>query len=127
MTPSLRRRLPATPVTGFSSKTIRLNIASLALGLSACGGGDTSVAPPVATSIAPNSSTSLTAIAGAAVTELPSVIVKDQRGAAMAGVPVTYVVTSGGGTITGGSVTTNGSGVATVGGWALGALAGLHS
>jgi hypothetical protein len=85
------------------------------------------VAPFVATSIAPNSSTSLTAVVGATVTELPSVIVKDQLGATMAGVPVTFAVTSGGGTITGGSVTTNASGVATVGGWTLGTVAGSNS
>lgn len=119
--------MPPNATTDLLSRTIRLNIVSLALGLGACGGGDTSVAPPVATSIAPNSSTSLTAVAGAAVTALPSVIVKDQRGDAMAGVPVTFTVIFGGGTITGSDVLTNASGVATAGAWTLGTVAGSNS
>jgi len=115
------------------SKTAHLATVSLAIALSACGGGDTSTAPPaggspsVATSIAANSSTSLTVIAGDGIAELPSVIVKDQRGAGMSGILVTFTVTSGGGTIVGSSVTTNASGVATVGGWTLGTQLGPNS
>jgi len=114
-------------MTAAPARTPRVTIFALALSLTACGGGDKSVAPPVATSLTANSSTSLTGVAGAAVTERPSVIVKDQRGDPMAGVPVTFAVTAGGGTITGNSVTTNASGVATVGGWTLGTVAGLNS
>lgn len=116
----------------MSSKTAHLAIVSLATALSACGGGDSSVAPPVttpsvATSVTASSSTAFTGTPGEAVTELPSVIVKDQRGAAMSGVVVTFAVTGGGGTITGSSVTTNTSGVARVGGWTLGAEPGPNS
>lgn len=85
------------------------------------------MSPPVATSLAPNSSTSLTAMAGDGVAELPSVIVKDQRGAAMPGVPVAFALTSGGGTISGKPLTTNASGIATLGGWSLGTVAGSNS
>jgi len=114
-------------MTAAPAKTVRVTIFAFALSLTACGGGDKSVAPPVATSLTANSGTSLTGVAGAAVTDRPSVIMKDQRGDPMAGVPVTFAVTTGGGTITGNSVTTNASGVATVGGWTLGATAGPNS
>ena len=121
--------LPPQAWPGLLSKTARLAIVPFAIGVGACGGGagDTSVAPPVATSIAPNSSTSLTAMAGDGVAELPSVIVKDQRGAAMVGVPVAFLLASGGGTIRGKPLTTNASGVATLGGWSLGTVPGSNS
>src|SRR5207237_1154681 len=44
----------------------------------------------------------------------PSVIVKDANGNPVTGVAVTFAVAPGNGTITGGSQTTNGSGIATV-------------
>jgi hypothetical protein len=50
----------------------------------------------------------------------PSVIVKDALNNATPGATVTYVVASGGGTITGAVQTTNASGLATVGSWTLG-------
>ena len=45
----------------------------------------------------------------------------------IANVPVTFAVTSGGGTITGGTATTNAQGIATVGSWTLGVAAGPNS
>lgn len=92
----------------------------------ACG-GDASGPGQVATSIAANSFTTVTAPPGTEVTELPSVIVRDQRGALQAGVPVTFAVTGGGGTLTGGSATTNSSGIATVGSWTIGAGNGANT
>jgi hypothetical protein len=53
--------------------------------------------------------------------------VVDDRGRGLSNVPVTFAVTSGGGTITGGSVTTNSEGVATVGSWTLGTAAGANT
>jgi hypothetical protein len=90
-----------------------------------CGGADTSgPGGSVATTIAPNSATTQTEAPGTQVAELPSVLVKDGSGAPMTGVPVTFAVTSGGGSITGGSATTNSAGIATVGSWTLGAAGG---
>jgi hypothetical protein len=57
---------------------------------------------------------------GQAVTIRPAVAVKDATGNGVAGVPVTFEVVSGGGSITGGSTTTNSSGIAEVGSWTLG-------
>lgn len=96
--------------------------------LGACGGGDSSgPEPSVATTITANSSTNLTAVVGAAVSEAPSVLVRDQRGAPMSGVPVGFTVTGGGGSVAQGSATTNSSGVATVGNWTLGATVGTNT
>jgi Leishmanolysin/Bacterial Ig-like domain (group 2) len=50
----------------------------------------------------------------------PAVAVKDATGNGVPGVQVTFEVVSGGGSITGGSTTTNSSGIAEVGGWTLG-------
>jgi hypothetical protein len=92
----------------------------------ACG-SDVSGPNHVATSIAANSSTTLTAAPGAAVMELPSVLVRDEAGSPMGGAPVTFVVTGGGGSITGGTLTTGPSGTATVGSWTLGSAAGPNT
>jgi hypothetical protein len=82
--------------------------------------------PAVATTIVANSETSISGVAGAAVSPAPSVIVRDQNGNPMGGGTVTFSVVSGGGSVTGPTVTTNASGVATVGAWTLGATAGAN-
>ena len=64
---------------------------------------------------------------GTAVPIPPSVKVTDSAGTPVAGVPVTFAVASGGGSITGGSTTTNASGIATVGSWTLGASPGANT
>src|SRR5438477_7498389 len=56
-----------------------------------------------------------------------SVIVKDANGNPVTGVAVTFAVAPGNGTITGGSQTTNASGVATVGSWTLSPTAGQNT
>jgi len=64
------------------------------------------------------------AVAGSAVASLPSVTVRDAYGNLRSGVVVTFSVASGGGSVTGGSATTDASGTATVGGWTTGAISG---
>jgi hypothetical protein len=61
--------------------------------------------------------------AGSAVPVLPAVKVSDAFGNAVPGFTITFAVASGGGTLTGGSATTNASGVATVGSWTIGTTA----
>src|SRR5207237_1043533 len=80
-----------------------------------------------AATIAANSPTSQSATAGTSVSPRPSVIVKDANGNPVAEVAVTFAVAPGNGTITGGSQTTNGSGIATVGSWTLSATAGSNT
>ncbi|MDQ8153833.1 MAG: hypothetical protein P3B98_04140 [Gemmatimonadota bacterium] len=62
--------------------------------------------------------------AGAAVAQPPAVRVVDADGNAVAGTVVSFTVGSGGGTVTGGTATTSAEGIATVGSWRLGAVAG---
>lgn len=91
-----------------------------------CGGGDAS-GPAVAGTIAANSPTTLGGSTGATVQDRPSVIVRDQSGTPLAGVTVTFAVTSGGGSLTGASPVTDASGIATVGSWTLGSVAGSNT
>ncbi len=64
------------------------------------------------------------AVAGSAVTVSPAVKVSDDYDNGISGVAVTFGVVSGGGSVTGASQTTDASGVATVGSWTLGTVAG---
>lgn len=74
-----------------------------------------------------NAGNNQAAIAGQAVTVAPSVLVTDQFGNAVAGTAVTFAVTGGGGQITGANPTSNSSGVAALGSWTLGAVAGVNT
>jgi hypothetical protein len=103
-----------------------VTVAGLVLLQVSCG-GDASGPSHVPTSIEANSSTTLTVPPGTQVTEHPSVLVRDENGAALAGAAVTFTVTSGGGTVTGGNATTNSAGIATVGSWTVGAMAGQNT
>jgi len=57
----------------------------------------------------------------------PSVIVKDQHGNPVAGVNVSFAVTGGGGSLTGGAAISDANGVASAVSWTLGAVAGPNS
>ncbi|HJS42094.1 MAG TPA: hypothetical protein VJ755_01360, partial [Gemmatimonadales bacterium] len=80
-----------------------------------------------ASSIAINAGNGQSATVGAAVAASPAVIVRDQFNNPVAGVAVTFAVTSGGGSVTGGTQTTNAAGIAAVGTWTLGTTAGLNT
>jgi adhesin/invasin len=67
------------------------------------------------------------AVVGAALASLPSVRVRDAAGNPVAGVGVAFAVASGGGNVTGATPVTDANGVATVGGWTLGTLAGTNT
>jgi hypothetical protein len=60
------------------------------------------------------------AIGGTGVAGAPAVELRDQHGNPVPGVTVNWVVTAGGGGVTGAAATTNSQGVATVGSWVLG-------
>ncbi|HEY4215882.1 MAG TPA: Ig-like domain-containing protein [Gemmatimonadaceae bacterium] len=68
-----------------------------------------------------------TAAGGAAVAIAPAVKVTDSFGNPVSGVLVTFSVASGGGSVTGPLVNTDATGVATVGSWKLGTVAGPNS
>lgn len=67
------------------------------------------------------------AVVGTAVTTAPAVLVADADANPVSGVAVTFAVASGGGSVAGGSTTTNASGVATVGSWTLGSSVGANT
>ena len=78
--------------------------------------------------IAPgNAANNQTAKVATAVPLLPAVQVVDVLGNGVAGATVTWSVTAGGGSITGGTSTTGSTGIATVGSWTLGNAAGVNT
>ena len=68
-----------------------------------------------------------TAPAGATLAIAPSVTVTDNLDEPSPGIPVTFTVSSGGGSITGGTTTTDANGIATVGSWTLGTIPGANT
>ena len=74
-----------------------------------------------------NAGNAQTATVGTAVATPPSVKVTDGSSNPVPGVSVSFAVGTGGGSITGGSQTTDGGGIATVGSWTLGTVAGANS
>ncbi len=67
------------------------------------------------------------AVVSSPVTARPAVTATDLAGNAVAGVAVTFAVTSGGGTLTGASQVTGGDGRATVESWTLGSAVGPNT
>lgn len=101
---------------------VALLLASFAT-LVACSGGDSPVAPDTALTLA-TSTTEISSNVSALVGAVPSVTVRNSRGEGVSGVLVHWAVLSGAGRVDNDTVRTNGSGVASVGGWTLGPLAG---
>ncbi len=62
-----------------------------------------------------------------AVATPPAVVIRDGDGNPVPGIPVTFAVTSGGGSVSGATAATGADGVATVGGWTLGTAAGTNT
>jgi hypothetical protein len=98
---------------------------ALAVLFAACKDGGTETPRP--TAVVAASPTTQTALTGTAVAQAPSVRVTDQKGQPLPNVAVTFVVTGGGGSLAGGTATTNAQGVATAGAWTLGNVAGQNS
>ena len=119
----------------MSSHVWRLAVAAFAsavglcVTLQGCGSDTTRPKParPVATTISVVSGDGQTARINSAVSVAPSVVVKDQNGSPMAGVSVSFTVSAGGGTVSGGSQTTNASGIATAGAWTVGKTPGANT
>ncbi|HKW40094.1 MAG TPA: Ig-like domain-containing protein [Gemmatimonadales bacterium] len=83
--------------------------------------------PGAATQIAANGGDNQTVTAGTNVPIPPSVIVRDAGGHPVPGVAVTFAVASGGGSLTSPTQTTDASGIASVGSWTLGTVAGPNT
>lgn len=83
--------------------------------------------PGVPASMVIESGNSQSSVVGATLPLAPAVLVRDNRGNPVSGVTIQFLVGSGGGTVQGGSATTNARGVATVGSWTLGSTAGAQT
>ncbi|MEE8477638.1 MAG: hypothetical protein V3S19_04670 [Gemmatimonadales bacterium] len=92
--------------------------------ITACGSTDSNP-PPAA--VGASTGDNQTTAAGGTVPVAPAVRVTDARGAAVGGVTVTFAVASGGGSLTGGTATSDGQGIATVGSWTLGPTVGSNT
>jgi hypothetical protein len=80
----------------------------------------------IVTTLAPASPTVLAGTVGTPVADVPSVTVRDASGRPVAGVVVTFSVTSGGGTLQATRVVSSTAGIASVGRWTLGASPGMN-
>ncbi|HVD05925.1 MAG TPA: Ig-like domain-containing protein [Gemmatimonadaceae bacterium] len=101
--------------------------ALLVLTTAACFPGGVTTDSRMASNVSANTVPASPASVSTAAAPLPSVIIKDKKGKPVAGIPVTFAVTAGGGSVSGGSQTTNAQGIATVGGWMLGPTVGNQS
>lgn len=75
--------------------------------------------PPPAGSVVIAAGDAQTGLAGYALNVAPAVLVRDASDAPLAGVPVSFSVATGGGSVTGGTAATDVNGIATVGGWSV--------
>jgi len=73
------------------------------------------------------SAANVTSSIGREVMVRPTVKILDTYGHAVSGVSVVFTVTGGGGTVSGASVATDNTGMATVGHWTLGATTGINT
>lgn len=85
------------------------------------------IVPGPPAKIVPFSGNNQSVAAGAPVPDPLVVVITDAGANPIAGVAVTFAVTTGGGTIVGGSATSNASGIASSGIWTLGTAAGPNS
>ena len=106
---------PGTRVLSFTADGFASASAAVAVGVGAPAAieaaSDEAQSAPVATTVAVP----------------PAVLVRDANGNPLAGIPVTFRVTGGGGKLTGATPVTGADGIATVGGWTLGQETGANT
>ncbi|HEU5304370.1 MAG TPA: invasin domain 3-containing protein [Gemmatimonadales bacterium] len=106
---------PGTRTLIFSADGFASAAATVALGVGS---------PAVMEAAAGNEQSAAVATA---VATPPAVLVRDEDGNPLAGIPVTFKVTGGGGQLNGATPVTGADGVAAVGGWTLGQKAGANT
>ena len=112
---------------GTGAHTLTFSTSTPALSVTSASFTVTAGAPAALAAV---STLSQSAAAGTAVSAPPSVRVSDAGGNPVSGVAVTFAVASGGGSTSpasGGTVSTNASGLATLSSWTLGTTAGANS
>lgn len=100
----------------------RVVLAVAALVFTACGDD-----PQVPTAAAAQSGTTFSGRVSVVLQQAPSVRITDQKGKSIKGLLVRWRVTSGGGRVSSDTARTDGTGVASSGGWVLGTAAGTQT
>jgi hypothetical protein len=103
--------LGANPGTNTLTATVT-GLPAVTFTATATGGG----VPASVVAINPNEA----GVPGAALANPPAVLIRNASGQPVAGISVTFTITAGSGSLTGANPISNGSGIATVGGWTLG-------
>lgn len=98
-----------------------------ALSALACGEDAPSLRPDEPNSFVIAGGDNQSAVAGTAVSLAPSVRFLDAGGKGLPGIGITFVVASGGGSITPGDLVTDPTGTASVGSWTLGVIKGPNT
>ncbi|MEO8194050.1 MAG: SGNH/GDSL hydrolase family protein [Gemmatimonadales bacterium] len=119
--------LSVDPTSGLASAKVPGTVTVTATSETKSGTATVSVVPGPPSKILVNGGNNQSVAAGTAVPTPPSVKVTDAGDNPIATVAVTFAIASGGGSITGGSATTNESGIATLGSWTLGTVAGPNT
>lgn len=104
-------------------RTLRFSATGLASAVS----GSIALGPGVPAAAVVSSGNNQTVAAGTAVPVAPAVRVADRSDNPVPGVAVTFAVSQGGGTVTGGNAVTDASGLATLGQWVLGTAVGVNA
>jgi alpha-tubulin suppressor-like RCC1 family protein len=100
---------------------------ALFLAFSGCSSDATGPAVQIPAVLAPFDGDLQTAVVGTAVAKAPTVRLLDDKNAGVAGIVVTFAVSTGGGSITGAIDTTDATGAASIGTWTLGTAPGTNS
>jgi adhesin/invasin len=109
------RGTPGTRTLIFAAEGFAPATATVALGVGA------------PASMAATAGDDQTATVATAVATRPAVVVRDQDGNPLGGIPVTFKVTAGGGSLAGTNPVTDADGIATVGAWTLGKNVGSNT
>ena len=112
------KRHPSNSIRSAFGPTVAILVAAT---LVAC---SESTSPPRPSSVAPDAATATEGTAGTVLSPAPSIVVKDQNGNILGGVPITVTVTSGGGTLANPATTTVAGGPTSLGQFTLGQVAG---
>jgi hypothetical protein len=110
----------------FATRASLVACLTVSVAIAGCDGStDPDHGPPA--SFAKHDGDEQTGVAGVAVARAPALRITDAENRPVPNVEVTFVVASGGGSVQGGVADTDGDGVATAGGWTLGALNGANT
>jgi adhesin/invasin len=119
--------LAIDPASGLASGKLPGSVSVTALSEGKSATATLTVVPGPPAKLIASAGNNQSAAAGEVVAIPPSVKVTDAQDNPISNVAVTFAVAGGGGSITGGAATTNAQGIAAVGSWKLGTVAGPNA